>query len=118
MEGLGFAVGLGVLFGVSTHAGRHWTNSTFQAILFGIAAGLASAVAAAATSFVVYAWDASQIGADMLGLKLLFLMVAGPAIGAAWTIRTHRRMSPASEAGNVVSARIRALDKSRAGPSA
>lgn len=29
MEGLGFAIGLGVLILISLHAGRHWAQSTF-----------------------------------------------------------------------------------------
>jgi|GEM_PF-1956988 len=114
MDGLGFAVGLGVLVATSVHAGRYWAHSTVQATLLGVAASVAADVAAAATSVVVLAWHSSAIDAGVVGTKLIILVAAGPFVGAAVTVWTLRRtLRDASRSAKVVGARLRALEGGR-----
>lgn len=114
MDGLGFAVGLGVLVATSMHAGRYWAHSKVQAVLFGIAASVAADVAAAATSAVVLVWNSSAIDAGVVDTKLIILAAAGPFVGAAvttWIL--HRTLRDASRSAAVVGARLRALEGGR-----
>lgn len=112
MEGLGFAIGLGVLILMSLHAGRHWAQSTFQAALLGVAAAMAAVTVAAVTSLSVLIWDPAGVDAGEIGITLVFLMAAAPLIGAAWTITVHRQvLREASKSREIVGARLRALGR-------
>jgi hypothetical protein len=112
MEGLGFAIGLGVLILISLYAGRHLAQSTFQAALLGVAAAVAAIAVAGATSMSVLVWDPAGVDAGELGIKLVFLMVAGPLVGAACTISVHRQASrEASRSREIIGARLRALGR-------
>jgi|CXWL01.1.fsa_nt_gi hypothetical protein len=114
MEGLGFAIGLGVLILMSLHAGRHWAHSTFQAALLGIAAAVAAVAVAAATSMSVLIWDPVGVDAGEVGIRLVFLMAAAPLVGAAGTVAVHRQASrEASKSSEIVGARLRALGRGR-----
>lgn len=114
MEGLGFAIGLGVLILVSLHAGRHWAHSTFQAALLGIAAAVAAVTAAAATSMSVLIWDPAGVDAGEVGITLVFLIAVAPLVGAAGTMAVHRQASrEASRSREIVGARLRTLGSGR-----
>lgn len=91
MSSLGWAIGLGVLCGMSMHAGQHWARSTLQAALFGVAAAFAAVTAAAVTSVFAFAYDPSSVDLGEVGIKLIALMTAGPVMGAVLTIGTRRR---------------------------
>jgi len=112
MEGLGFAIGLGVLILISLHAGRHWAHSTFQAALLGIAAAVAAVTVAAATSLSVLIWDPAGVDAGEVGITLVFLVAAAPLVGVAWTIAVHRQASrEVSKSREIIGARLRALGR-------
>ncbi|MDP1960913.1 MAG: hypothetical protein Q8K93_01800 [Reyranella sp.] len=114
MEGLGFAIGLGVLILISLHAGRHWAQSTFQAALLGVAAAVAAITVAVATSMSVLIWDPAGVDAGEVGITLVFLMAAAPLVGVASTISVHRQASrEASRSREIIGARLRALGRGR-----
>ncbi|MDP2372480.1 hypothetical protein [Reyranella sp.] len=114
MEGLGFAIGLGVLILVSLYAGRHWAQSTFQAALLGVGAAVAAVTVAVATSMSVLIWDPAGVDAGEVGITLVFLMAAAPLVGVASTISVHRQASrEASRSREIIGARLRALGRGR-----
>ena len=112
MEGLGFAIGLGVLILMSLQAGRHWAQSTFQAALFGVAAAVAAVIAAAATSMSVLIWNPAGVEAGEVGITLVFLVATAPLVGVACTMAVHRQASrEASKSREIVGIRLRALGR-------
>jgi hypothetical protein len=98
MDSFVLAVGVGVLCGLSVHAGNHWAKSTLQAVLWAVPAALAAVLSAFVTALIIARIFPDIIDPPQTALWLVILLLGGPVVAAVLATGTRRRALKAAVA--------------------